>query len=433
MLWEEVRLDANYGAVLMMLGESGVLLRTHLSGAGGSCPITIACADRHASRPWSSLSLEREMRLACRLRRAPGIAERLVAACYGLGHYHQFWRRGALMRARSVIDGGLLIELRSAADGTTQWPPPPRAAALSRSPIPRRTRGDRHTRRRARRAGRNPNPTLDPGPDPNQGGVTEIELGEVVDTSAFDTYWRRHQSGGGLDDGARDTAAGYGSHGAPRPAHTLLVQIRGPMEAEEELIELLVQVQLRADQSRSAWPWPYFPSTSPHQVKLRADRILCDFPGLADVVGEVRGTDGSGLRLAERSARGEPQMADSGVQHPPPSRLCQIWARFTAAARPTMQRCTPPSTWGSSASVGQSKRHKSCVLPDEEQPACSSCWRRAIAREVAKAALVRKDALGWTDAGWRYIASSRGGETAARRHAGGHPRCWAPQCASPTL
>ena len=56
-----------------------------------------------------------------------------MAACYGLGYYHEFWRRGALIRARSVPGGAMLIELRPtrfAVTANEQPPYQPRDAAL---------------------------------------------------------------------------------------------------------------------------------------------------------------------------------------------------------------------------------------------------------------------------------------------------------------
>ena len=206
MLWEDCDLHVDdFGAVLLMLSESGVLFLSEHTSLGRRWVMPMRLPDKppeSLATSWAALQNDRPLTLSYPLRLAPpGLVERLMASCYGLGYYHQFWRKGALIRAKAVDDGALLIELRGIdrGDGTDESAPPPSTMT----------------------------------------------------------------AGSPLVDGE-----------APPPMHRLVCEFRGPADAFDDLVELLVQ------------------------VRLRADRLLRDFPGLGEIEGEVRGADASATSAA---------------------------------------------------------------------------------------------------------------------------------------
>merc|ERR1712185_863608 len=67
----------------------------------------------------------------------PGILERLMASCYGLGKYHKFWKRGALIETELH---SLLIELRVRGAHTPNAHRQP-----ARTPRPDKARPDKAT------------------------------------------------------------------------------------------------------------------------------------------------------------------------------------------------------------------------------------------------------------------------------------------------
>ena len=122
-MWEPVGLSRDdFGGVALMLCESGVLFLAEHSQQGRRWVMPMRLRDEQptdAKQQWAE-AIEAEsaevMGLAIRLGRfsPPGILERLMALCYGLGKYHKFWKRGA--QIESHFEGyisQLLIELRA--------------------------------------------------------------------------------------------------------------------------------------------------------------------------------------------------------------------------------------------------------------------------------------------------------------------------------
>jgi hypothetical protein len=112
---QEVDLHADdFGAVLLMLSESGVLfLSEHIDlGRRWVMPMRLpehtppTLAASWEALPHGPLPHGRPLRLSYALHIAPpGLVERLMAACYGLGFYHRFWRRtfSPIPTMRSVV------------------------------------------------------------------------------------------------------------------------------------------------------------------------------------------------------------------------------------------------------------------------------------------------------------------------------------------
>ena len=148
----------------------------------------------------------------------PGLTERLMASCFGLGVYHQFWRKGALIQAR-VTD--VAERERHAA-----------AAAAD-------------------------DDADDDDDDDDDLGTTRLPgttllLIELESTEAV-AHAYSHTAGApvwtlGLTNPEPLGVNEADVHGAPpahvtaAPEHTLACTLRGPAEAIEELCELLAQV-----------------------------------------------------------------------------------------------------------------------------------------------------------------------------------------------
>ena len=153
MLWEDVDLKADdYGAVLLMLSASGVLFLSEHTELGRRWVMPMRLPE--ATPPsllttWASLPQGQKLTLCYSLRIAPpGLVERLMASCYGLGYYHQFWRRGALIRAKAVENCAMLIEMRR--PPLTPPPPPPPHSPRRSTPRTTPTRAPPAPRRRRR-------------------------------------------------------------------------------------------------------------------------------------------------------------------------------------------------------------------------------------------------------------------------------------------
>ena len=156
----------------------------------------------------------------------PGLTERLMASCFGLGVYHQFWRKGALIQARvtDVAERERHVAAAAADD----------AAAED-----------------------DDDDDDDDGLGTTQPGTTRLPgttllLIELESTEAV-AHAYSHTAGApvwtlGLTNpeplGVNE-ADMYGAppaHVTAAPEHTLACTLRGPAEAIEELCELLAQV-----------------------------------------------------------------------------------------------------------------------------------------------------------------------------------------------
>ena len=359
-----------------MLSESGVLFLSEHTPLGRRwvMPMRLPPTQPEALlQAWEALSFEVSLSLSYGLHLAPpGITERLMAACYGLGSYHQFWRRGALIRtadsAGTGTGGGLLIELRTRADAHAEPPPPPTAG----EGLP----------------GSEDQPTA-------LGELTGAGDGQLADGNAVE--------GGGVAGSDRDVdGEGGGREGestpspAPPPLHTLVCMVRGPDEARDALHELL------------------------SHVKVRAERILADFPGLGEPEPTIRGIEASALAVAAR-----PSTALAGGSGHTPGRR--------AEALITLPHAPPPSSasqhtlgrgWALPAGkyVGALKYgrpieaaqglHRLLGISDaDDLKQLRMRGEDSIRREVLAARVRAKDALGWTDADWlQYMSEQAAGE-----------------------
>ena len=160
----------------------------------------------------------------------PGLTERLMASCFGLGVYHQFWRKGALIQAR-VTD--VAERERHAAAAA--------AAAAAADDA----------------AADDDDDDDDDGLRTTQPGTTRLPgatllLIEIESTEAV-AHAYSHTAGApawtlGLTNPEPLGVNEADIHGAPpahvtaAPEHTLACTLRGPAEAIEELCELLAQV-----------------------------------------------------------------------------------------------------------------------------------------------------------------------------------------------
>ena len=340
MLWEDVDLEVNdYAAVLLMLSESGVLfLSEHTSlGRRWVMPMRLPEATPPAlTATWDSLPPGNHLTLTYKLRIAPpGLVERLMASCYGLGFYHQFWRRGALIRARAVPEGAMLLELCSAAD----------------APLP-------------------------------------LMMHAVSDHAA---------EGEEAEPPPPDSDP---------PLHLLMCELRGPSDAADELAELLVQ------------------------VRLRADRLLRDFPGLGDIEGVVSGQGASSLPTASAVSGGltteNLALADEAL--PPPALTAGVGAVASsgggvatgAAAMVPYAHATTHSKYLGQLKFGRPIEsfgglHRILGVGEPEDLR----WLRLrgeeeIDKEVRalRGPLARlKDAMGWADGDWlEYVRSQAADE-----------------------
>ena len=162
----------------------------------------------------------------------PGLTERLMASCFGLGVYHQFWRKGALIQARVADVSG---RERHAA-----------AAAAAAAADDDDTDDDDDDGLGTTLPGttRLPVTTRLPG--------TTLLLIELESTEAV-AHAYSHTAGApawtlGLTNPEPLGVNEADVHGAPpahvtaAPEHTLACTLRGPAEAIEELCELLAQV-----------------------------------------------------------------------------------------------------------------------------------------------------------------------------------------------
>lgn len=239
MLWADVDLARDdYAAVLLMLAESGVLFISEHTHAGRRWVMPMRLPELKPQvvvDTWETLPSAQKRQLSYSLRLAPpGIAERLMAACYGLGFYHRFWRRGALIRASSVPEGGLLIELR-------------RDLAAE------------------------------------EAASAEIAMGAAPPLLP----------GGQLSC-----------------RYLLTCELRGPPDSGDALSELL------------------------SQVRLRADRLLRDFPGLGEIVGVVRGVDVAELEptVDPASSYAAPPSGSDGSSDPSRRDLTRVISAAEAAS-----------------------------------------------------------------------------------------------------
>ena len=123
-MWQPLGLDSNdYGDVVLMLATSGVLfLAEHARhGRRWVMPMRLpaACADDVYGQWTAALddAAYEQVGLGYRLGRfaPPGVCERLVAACNGLGRYCGFWKGGALLHT-SIPGSTLLLEMRTAVE-----------------------------------------------------------------------------------------------------------------------------------------------------------------------------------------------------------------------------------------------------------------------------------------------------------------------------
>ena len=125
-LWEPVGLKRDdFGGVALMLSAAGVLFLAEHTQQGRRWVMPMRLPDvqpTDAKNAWALTVAEEDTEvLGVTMRLGffapPGILERLMASCYGLGKYHKFWKRGALIETELL---SLLIELRAkdiSADG----------------------------------------------------------------------------------------------------------------------------------------------------------------------------------------------------------------------------------------------------------------------------------------------------------------------------
>ena len=118
-LWEPVGLKRDdFGGVALMLSAAGVLFLAEHTQRGRRWVMPMRLPDLQptdARNAWSlTVSEEDTEVLGVSMRLGhfapPGILERLMSSCYGLGKYHKFWKRGALIETDMH---SLLIELRA--------------------------------------------------------------------------------------------------------------------------------------------------------------------------------------------------------------------------------------------------------------------------------------------------------------------------------
>ena len=127
-MWQPLGLHGDdYGDVVIMLAASGVLfLAEHTChGRRWVMPMRLPpVRPEEVYRNWSELlgvdSSYEQLSFGYQLGRfaPPGVSERLVAACNGLGKYKGFWKRGALFNT-AVPGAFLLLEMRSTQALTT--------------------------------------------------------------------------------------------------------------------------------------------------------------------------------------------------------------------------------------------------------------------------------------------------------------------------
>ncbi len=218
MLWEDTGLHVDdYGEVLLMLSESGVLFLSEFTTLGRRWVMPMRLPERKpesVEASWRSARDGAQLSVTYALGKIapPGLAERLMAACFGLGVYHQFWRKGALIRTSFAAAAGVATS--------------PAADAFVASPEPM--------------------------------ALLLIELETTTSNAASDSA-ALALSGHAAADAA---ASGYdlfgsmsGGYGLPNMGeppsgtaaaseHTLACTVRGPPERVDELTELLAQVRL---------------------------------------------------------------------------------------------------------------------------------------------------------------------------------------------
>ena len=117
-LWEPVGLKRDdFGGVALMLSAAGVLFLAEHTQQGRRWVMPMRLPDvqsNDAKNAWALTTSELDTEvlgvvMSLGYFAPPGIVERLMAACYGLGKYHKFWKRGALIETDTL---SLLAELR---------------------------------------------------------------------------------------------------------------------------------------------------------------------------------------------------------------------------------------------------------------------------------------------------------------------------------
>jgi len=117
-LWEPAGLKRDdFGGVALMLSAAGVLFLAEHTQQGRRWVMPMRLPDvqpTDAKNAWQLTVAEEDTEVLGIVMRLgyfapPGILERLMASCYGLGKYHKFWKRGALIETELL---SLLIELR---------------------------------------------------------------------------------------------------------------------------------------------------------------------------------------------------------------------------------------------------------------------------------------------------------------------------------
>lgn len=329
MLWEDVDLHHDdYASVLLMLSESGVLFLSEHTALGRRWVMPMRLPESPPARledEWSALPERGQLRLRYPLRLAPpGLVERLMAACYDLGYYHQFWRRGALIRARAVDGSAMLLELRNVLTSehdteASDYPTPPPMTAGS--------------------------PIID-------------------------------------------------GESAP-PLHHLLCEFRGPLEVHEQLIELLVQ------------------------VRMRADRLLRDFPGLGDVDGEVHGVNPTSLSAfgaAATEGGGESGTRSSALLLALAAADAPIVAT-AAAAMQTPLKYLGQLKYGRPIEAGMGLHRLLGVGSADELRQLRMRGEEEILKEVGRYGLrAGKDAMGWGDHDWLTYVHTQSAEERVLPH-----------------
>ena len=129
LFWEPLGLHRDvYGEVLLMMSASGVLFLAEHTQHNRCWVMPMRLPEAQpadAKETWNESAKKPDfelLSLTYRLGRIapPGIAERLMASCYGFGRYHRFWKRGAVMQTHRVglHHTQLLIELKTTRPNT---------------------------------------------------------------------------------------------------------------------------------------------------------------------------------------------------------------------------------------------------------------------------------------------------------------------------
>ena len=220
-LWDPLGLHRDdYGSVLLLLCQSGVLfLAEHTEhGRRWVMPRRLsesppAAAIEQWSRSGGGKGVEKEMLSLVYnlgLTPPPGLAERLMAACYGIGQYKAFWKRGAIMETR-LGRAHLLIELR---------------AVRERRKAPRRPKAPPKEQAEERAEGKQ-------GPQQEEAGGG--------------------RAGGGGAASDADDEEDVGPH-AYDYSYELALETRGPRAQRSEIWGLLLRLRPRVEKLLSEWP-----------------------------------------------------------------------------------------------------------------------------------------------------------------------------------